>query len=533
MAFAFATILAVLVVTGVVLRHEAERVHGQTHEIMENAVPSVVAATRLKDLVLGFPTSSTLSDSDDERQYSAAVARFRDVLTHQQQAATFFPGERQQLDVVEGAFQRYLTLERETRGEPPAARRKVDRARERLAAACERFGTINEQGMSGAQAILAEVAAREERVLLIGLGVAVVTALIWAVLLAGAIARPLAILAQEVGGMPFRGPIVASRLGRLVPREFLAVGHELERTAAILREAAEAREVVARQLEASLAREVALNGDLASTNAALDREVARQTANLAEANRTLTRLVAELQEMAQSKASFYAAVSHELRTPVAVIKGGALTLAGLGGRLEREAAERLLANIVSEADDLARLVEDLLDAARMDAGSFGITPEPEVDAGALVKGVLGSVAPLFEEQELRLELAIIEPLPLIEADPVRLRQALRNVLENAAKFSPAGRTVRVWAAAAEEAAQPCVVIEVADEGPGIPPALQPRLFQPFVQGEHAQGGTGLGLAITRQLLELHGGGIEVAANEAGGSTFRLWVPALAPGRVST
>jgi two-component system sensor histidine kinase KdpD len=165
-----------------------------------------------------------------------------------------------------------------------------------------------------------------------------------------------------------------------------------------------------------------------------------------------------------------------------------------------------------EADRLERLVSKLLDMTRVAAGA--LDPRREwVPLEELVGSALRRVARAFAHRSVRTEL---EPdLPLLPVDPILMEQVLVNLLENVARHTPAGTPVAIYGRARPGA----VEVEVADQGPGLPPGK--RLFEPFVRGP--SGGSGLGLAICRGIVEAHGGVIE-ADNAAGGASFRFRIP---------
>ncbi len=205
-----------------------------------------------------------------------------------------------------------------------------------------------------------------------------------------------------------------------------------------------------------------------------------------------------------------AMVAHEVRNPIGVIRGAvelvrARAGAALGAR-DREALE----DVLGEVERLRRLTEDFLDLAREPA----LSPAP-VDLASLAAEAARGVA--RAHPELAVELAI--PPLVVRADPVRLRQVLANLLDNAAYAG--ARAVRIGA----EAAGGRVKILVRDDGPGVDAAVRARLFDPFVSGRAR--GAGLGLAIARRIVERHGGALELADAGPPGAAFALTLP-LAP-----
>lgn len=248
--------------------------------------------------------------------------------------------------------------------------------------------------------------------------------------------------------------------------------------------------------------------------ATLEAEVRRRTAELERAN-------AQLLELDRLKTAFVNAVSHDLRTPLTSIKGFAEFLEDeLGGPLTPDQLEFVL-QIERGSKRLETLVDDLLDFARIEAGTFRLRPE-EADLASLVHTVVDSLRPQAEAAHLALKATTAEaPLPVC-MDPARIEQVLMNLVQNAIKFTPAGGSIEVRA----RRAGPDLVCEVADTGEGIAPADLPKLFQRFSQLKvgQAKGGTGLGLSISKSIVEAHGGSIGVRSELGHGSTFWFTLP---------
>ena len=224
----------------------------------------------------------------------------------------------------------------------------------------------------------------------------------------------------------------------------------------------------------------------------------------------------------QLKSDFVSTVSHELRTPLAAIYGAALTLQRGDIRLEESQRSGLLDVISGEADRLARIVNDILWASRLDSGQMSIAIE-SCDAASLVKGVVDAVrAHAPAKVDLAVEAAAA--LPAVAADPDKLRQVLTNLVDNAVKYSPDGGPVRVSLAPSGNR----VRINVADKGLGVPQAEQERIFEKFFRLDpnltRGVGGTGLGLYICRELVHRMHGRIWVASDGRRGSTFTVELP---------
>jgi signal transduction histidine kinase len=530
---AFATILAALALGGAIIHYEADRVSAQTRQIMENGIPSVVAAARLQEILPTFrllPFAGPL-DKDDRPRFEVAARHFAEILQKERQAKIFFPGEQVQLRAMQTTFQQVLTDERVVAKHSAQSDSRLARLNHELDVlelTCKRFERVNEIGMDKARSILSQVAKSEHRALLWGFSISIALAFAWAILLTRAIARPLFALKRDASALDGSAPKAEVSLGGLVPREIWELAETFKIASNRLRAVTAQREAAQDELYQALAREHQLNGELSIMNASLDHQVQEKTAALEGANQRLAVLVAELRQRDASKSEFLAKISHELRTPLAVIKGAAMTVWRLRQKLDAKATELLLSNVVEEADHLSALVDDLLDASRMDAGTFRIVPEPGVELRTLIESVVAGLLTLLEENDLSITCEFPPQMPLLIADAERLRQVVRNLLENAARFAPVGSNVQLEVKIRDANGKPArVEVTIADAGPGVPAALQSLIFMPFVQGAgngKLQGGAGLGLAIARQLVEAHGGEIGVISRMPTGSIFHFWLP---------
>jgi signal transduction histidine kinase len=235
------------------------------------------------------------------------------------------------------------------------------------------------------------------------------------------------------------------------------------------------------------------------------------------------RLEAARRDLERQRDEFFSSVSHDLRTPVAAIK------AAIGVVLANEPAgispalHRLLGNIDLAADELATLIEDLLEIARLQAGRVELW-RSHVDVRDVVNRSLGAIEPLLHVRSQQLELRMPESPVVAAVDAERVGRALRNLLGNAQKYGREHGLVRVMVESRAED----VCISVTDDGPGIAPEDQERIFERFyrVSGASSAGpaGTGLGLAIARGIVELHGGKLWVESTPGHGSTFRMQLP---------
>ncbi len=226
-------------------------------------------------------------------------------------------------------------------------------------------------------------------------------------------------------------------------------------------------------------------------------------------------LKARMEEM---RSSLLSAVSHDLRTPLAAITGAATTLRDESATVPPEERAGLLGAICDEADRMERLVANLLDMTRLESGGLPLKRE-----WVPLEEMVGSVLTRLEKRLVGRPVAVRLPddLPLLSVDPVLIEQVLLNLLENAAKYTPAESPLDVTARADESS----VVFEVADRGPGLPEEAPGRVFEKFYRGPHVGvGGVGLGLPICRGMVEAHGGTITAENRAGGGAVFRVTLP---------
>jgi PAS domain S-box-containing protein len=231
--------------------------------------------------------------------------------------------------------------------------------------------------------------------------------------------------------------------------------------------------------------------------------------------------ITRFREADEMKTTFISVVSHELKTPVALIKGYASTLRRQDARWDQETMRDSLQVIEEESDRLAELIDNLLDASRVQAGNFRLA-RVELDIDQLVV----KVADKFRLQARTHTLVADVPadLPLVSADEARITQVLSNLLSNAIKYSPEGSEVRVTGKSTPRE----VIITVSDQGPGISPEEQAQLFTRFYRADNAMTrktqGAGLGLYLSRAIIEAHGGRIWVDSDGRSGSHFHFSLP---------
>jgi signal transduction histidine kinase len=332
-----------------------------------------------------------------------------------------------------------------------------------------------------------------------------------------------------------RETAVKEREGEALSREVstevraseVAEREDLDRINVHLREVNEQLVRASDRLAASTAQEQARQKDLRVANETLSSKalgLARRNAELVEIRCALEQKAKELHDASTFKSQFLANMSHELRTPLNAIIGFAQLLRD--GDVPEDAPEHheFLGDILTGGRQLLRLINDVLDLAKIEAGKIEVRPD-NVDLRALVAQVVAAMSPLTVEKQIAIDLEI-SPLPdLLFTDSGRLTQVLYNYLSNAVKFSPRGS--RVCLRIQPEGAD-AVRFEVEDHGGGIAPEDLPKLFQPF--GQLAAGkapehqGSGLGLALTKRLVELLGGTVGVTSTRGAGSLFHATLP---------
>ncbi len=253
----------------------------------------------------------------------------------------------------------------------------------------------------------------------------------------------------------------------------------------------------------------------------------REVRTLAQSFNEMVERVATTQQVQRD---FLANVSHDLRTPLTSIQGFSQAIAE-GVASDPEAARRAAQIIHDEATRLHRMVESLLDLARIEAGRLDMQAHA-VALSDLLNSIGQSLSVKARDRGVDLRLKVPPDLPRIAGDGDRLAQVFTNLVDNAIKHTPSGGTIVLRAQLAGDG----VAIIVQDTGAGIPPEDLPRIFERFYQVDKSRqhdprSGMGLGLAITRQIVEAHGGAIQVASRVGVGTTFTVWLPL--PGSTAT
>jgi two-component system sensor histidine kinase KdpD len=244
------------------------------------------------------------------------------------------------------------------------------------------------------------------------------------------------------------------------------------------------------------------------------------TAQLADAARRGAqheRAAQVAQQADEIKTALLHAVSHDLRTPLASIKANVSGLRQAEVAYTAEDRAELLEAIDDEADRLDRLVANLLDASRLEAGVLVPHKQPQ-DLVELTRAVLGRMAPMLGQRAVKLE--VQQSMPLVSCDYGQIDQIVTNLVENAARHTPPGSPIEIRISADNQQAH----LDVLDAGPGIMEEDRARIFRPFERARTAAQGSGLGLSIARGMAEAHGGTLDVTRNPTGGARFSLTLP---------
>jgi two-component system sensor histidine kinase KdpD len=222
-------------------------------------------------------------------------------------------------------------------------------------------------------------------------------------------------------------------------------------------------------------------------------------------------------EKERLRSSLLSSVSHDLRTPLAGIIGSASSLLQSGSNLSSPQSRELLENIQDEGERLSRLVHNLIETTRLETGVIRLRKEPHP-----IEELVGSALERLDKALAghKVTTRIPENLPLVPLDSVLMEQVFINLLENAARHTPAGTPIEISAAAGKE----FVTIEVEDGGPGLAADELERVFEKFYHAKSPTAGAGLGLAICRAVVNAHGGRIWAENRPAGGAVFRFTLP---------
>lgn len=279
---------------------------------------------------------------------------------------------------------------------------------------------------------------------------------------------------------------------------------------------------VANQLAIALEHAAAYR-QIEEMNIGLEEKVQERTTALAQVNQELQEANRRLQELDLLKSAFVSVASHELRTPMTAIRAYVENmLDGVTGSLT-EQQSHYLSRVKFNINRLTRMITDLLDLSRIEAGRVELQLE-SVPVAELLEDVVESLRSMTDKKSLTLEVLHCSSPPPIRADRDKVVQILTNLIGNAIKFTPSGGTIQVKTKAQESA---FMYFSVSDTGCGIQPDELPRVFENFFRGESIQAevrGAGLGLAIVKSLVELHGGLIGVESTPGIGSHFFFTIP---------
>ena len=230
--------------------------------------------------------------------------------------------------------------------------------------------------------------------------------------------------------------------------------------------------------------------------------------------------ITDLRRADQIRRDFVANVSHELRTPLTAIRGYLEALRDEPGHSDN--AQRFIEIIGRQSARMERLVTDLLRLARLDARQETLE-RVRCDVRQLYSAVAADLAPAIQSKQQRVIIEVPPEASEVQADPAKIQDVVRNLVENAVNYSPDGAELRLSAARVGDR----INLTIADSGPGIPPQDLTRVFERFYRVDKSRsrpGGTGLGLAIVKHLVELHGGEVAASNQPAGGAVFTVTLP---------
>jgi two-component system sensor histidine kinase BaeS len=243
-------------------------------------------------------------------------------------------------------------------------------------------------------------------------------------------------------------------------------------------------------------------------------EIQRGPAELRDLGRAFNTMTARLEADEAQRRRLLADVSHELRNPLAIVQGNLEAL--IDGVYPADEAH--LEPILDETRVLARLIEDLRTLSLAEAGTLALHREPS-DVGVLIADVADSFRVRATAAGAAIDTDVAADLPVVEIDPIRIREVVSNLVDNALRYVRSGGRVRISARAIEGS----IEIAVADDGPGIPAELLPTIFERFAKSPESRG-SGLGLAIARAIVDAHGGRIAAESTPGAGTAIRLTLP---------
>ena len=222
-------------------------------------------------------------------------------------------------------------------------------------------------------------------------------------------------------------------------------------------------------------------------------------------------------ETERLRSTLLSSLSHDLRTPLTTVSGAVSTLLENEDAIDPQNRRELLQTIDEEANRLNGIIRNVLDLTRLESGAITVHKEWQ-SLEEIIGGVLNRLGNRLGGR--RIEVHLQPDLPMVPFDALLIDQALTNLLENAAKYTPNDAVIELNASQSLSD----VIVEIADRGPGIAPGDEERIFEKFVRGQAAGGGVGLGLAICRSIITAHGGMIRAENRPGGGAVFRFTLP---------
>ena len=318
-----------------------------------------------------------------------------------------------------------------------------------------------------------------------------------------------------------RSGIVLALVSQNQPLGVLVAGHPQSQSIAVSEQ--NLLSTVANQLAIALDTALAYD-EIEALNIGLETKVHERTTELQQANQDLETANTRLKELDRMKSQFLSHCSHELRTPLTSIKGFTENmLQGLGGPLA-ERQHLYLTRISANANRLTRMIADLLDLSRIEAGTVRLAPQ-SMSLPRLLEDIAQEFMPLTQTKNQQLVVETTGGDLTIRGDPDRLHQIVTNLVHNAHKFTPENGCITISACLDPSNH---ILLAISDNGPGISPEAQANLFQPFYQAhrmpEIGTQGLGLGLSIVKQLVELHEATIAIESTVGTGTTFCIRFP---------
>ena len=240
--------------------------------------------------------------------------------------------------------------------------------------------------------------------------------------------------------------------------------------------------------------------------------------------------ITALQAAQQLQTELLANITHEFRTPLSALKASVELILETLGEVSQAEIERLLRSIHYSVASLQTLIDNLLESASIESGTFRIHRR-EARLSDVIKEGVRVMAPLLQRREQGLQIEMDWSLPPLYMDPTRIAQVIVNLLSNASKYSPAGKGIRIKVS---PSAGNNLMISVVDQGAGLEPRERSKLFRRFVRLNDNTGdqfGIGLGLSVVKTIVDAHGGSVGIDENPEGGSIFWFTLPMLEPGEV--